>query len=239
LTDTKSWDVQRATALLASQGGWLAHASPDTIQRLIASGTVSTIPAGRQIASHAEPLKEVTIILDGIIRVYSISLDGREHLVSLLEPGAMFGLISCLDGEVSPHEAVADCDIVALVIPVGNLRTMMQDNVDIQQAIVRVICNRLRLAFSVLDQFAIGSPQARLSLRLESLATSYGVKTARGILIDLHLTQDTLAAMIGMSRQRTNMILKTFEAEGMIALDYGRIEILRMDMLSRLGSEAL
>lgn len=231
-TQTAEWTEDTIISLLASGQSWLHGVPPETVRRVIRAGRVSTFRAGEHLAAHLEHLKDVVIVLDGVLRVSSISLDGREHLVGLMEPGAIFGLVASIDGGVSPHSATADGDLTAFLLSSTEFRTLMETHQEFRDAIQGILCERLRLAFSILDQFAIGSPRARLAQRLLALGTSYGRKCKDGVEIDLHLTQDSLAAMIGLSRQRTNLILKNFEAEGLILLSYGKVVLANFEALN-------
>jgi CRP-like cAMP-binding protein len=226
------WNEAEIFSLLTSSPSWLTGVADETVQAVIRAGRVTAFRTGEHVTSHLEHVTHVGLVLEGVLRVSSISLDGREHLVSLMEPGAIFGVISAMDGDVSPHSATADGDLTMFQIGVRDFRRLMEDHPDFRQAMQDILCERMRMAFAVLDQFAIGSPRARLAQRLIALGTSYGRKDQDGVLIDLHLTQDSLAAMIGLSRQRTNLILKNFEAEGLIQLNYGKVILRNIEALT-------
>ncbi len=233
LTRTAEWTEDTIISLLASGQSWLNGVPPGTVRKVIRTGRVVSFRPGEHLADRLEHLKDVVIVLDGVLRVSSISLDGREHLIGLLEPGAIFGLLAAIDGGVSPHGATADGDMTAFLLGQADFRALMEEHPEFRDAIQGIICDRLRMAFSVLDQFAIGSPRARLAQRLLALGTSYGRRCKDGVEIDLHLTQDSLAAMIGLSRQRTNLILKNFEAEGLIQLSYGKVLLTNFEVLNQ------
>ena len=55
------------------------------------------------------------------------------------------------------------------------------------------------------------------------LAEGYDNSRSRQV---LHLPQEQLALMLSLSRQTTNQILKDLEAQGILQLSYGGIEIL-------------
>jgi CRP-like cAMP-binding protein len=58
------------------------------------------------------------------------------------------------------------------------------------------------------------------------LAGKFGVPTAQGLRLDLHLPQETLAKMVGSTRQRVNQILHDWELANLLMQQYGRIILL-------------
>lgn len=228
---TTDWTREAVRALILDRSPALALLAPETVEALLAAGRVVSYPAGTQIATREKRRSEVSIILSGTLRTYSISPDGREYRISIQEAGEVHGVLSCLDGAESPHDAVADTALAVLQIRGPDLRAMMERHADLREAILRILCARLRQSFAMLDNFAIGSPRLRLANRLVELAATHGRAVAGGTLLDLALTQDSLGAMIGLSRQRTNLHLKAFEREGLIFTDAGRIVIPDLDAL--------
>ena len=72
-----------------------------------------------------------------------------------------------------------------------------------------------------------------ISRRLLLIAENYGESEPRRV---LHLAQEQLALMLSLSRQTTNQILKELQAQGVVQLTYGEIEILDFERLRQLAS---
>jgi CRP-like cAMP-binding protein len=201
------------------------------LRALIAAGRVVSFAAGKQVATRQEKRADLALILEGMLRVYSVSADGREYRISLQEPGEIHGLLSCLDDDVSPHDAVADTDLAVLFISAARFKRLMAQHEQFREAVIGILCLRLRQSFVMLDNFAIGSPKLRLAQRLLELAEAYGRRVAQGAVIDFKVTQDSLGAMFGLSRQRTNLYLKSFESAGLISLEGGKVVLLKPEGL--------
>src|SRR5690606_5557554 len=75
----------------------------------------------------------------------------------------------------------------------------------------------------------------RLARRLLDLQTLYGKPVDDGELIDIHLPQDDLARMLGVSRQGISKDLKAWEAQGWIGLRYGQLVIRDAGALRRIA----
>jgi CRP-like cAMP-binding protein len=85
------------------------------------------------------------------------------------------------------------------------------------------------MTFINLEQLSLLPAPARLAHRLLMIAEGYGeLEEPRRI---LQLPQEQLAAMLSLSRQTTNQILKDLQGQGIIGLSYGEIEILDAERL--------
>lgn len=127
----EKWSDEKIVTLLQTDGSWLCSVSTSVILEIANAGTTKSLPTGTVVASQHESLTETMIVLQGMQQVYSISLDGHEHLGSLLETGSIFGMISCLDRGLKPHEVAAGIDTVALVVNQKELQRLMNYNTKI------------------------------------------------------------------------------------------------------------
>ena len=65
----------------------------------------------------------------------------------------------------------------------------------------------------------------------------HGRRTESGILIDLRLSQEDLAVMVGVGRQTINRLLKTLEQEGIATVNYASVTIHNLRALQRLRAD--
>ncbi len=89
---------------------------------------------------------------------------------------------------------------------------------------------RARLAFVALEEMSLLPAAPRLARRLLLIAENYGEGEPRRV---LQLAQEQLALMLAVSRQTTNQILNELQAQGIVRLSYGEIEILDLQRLRR------
>jgi CRP-like cAMP-binding protein len=88
------------------------------------------------------------------------------------------------------------------------------------------------MTFINLEQLSLLPAPARLAHRLLMIAEGYGqLDEPRRV---LQLPQEQLAAMLSLSRQTTNQILKDLQGQGILHLGYGEIEILDVQRLRAL-----
>ncbi len=173
-------------------------------------------------------------LVNGQIKVSSLRSDGREAILSVLEPGSWFGEITPFDGEPRTHDATALTDLDLLVVPHEAFARLMQDNA-FAHAIVALLARRIRTLYGLLEDTTLRGLRARVARRLLALTRGDSLQSVE-MHNTLHVPQETLAMMLGVSRQTLSIELNALASEGILALGYGRIEILEPQRLRVLGN---
>ena len=93
--------------------------------------------------------------------------------------------------------------------------------------IILMLCERLRAANSQVDQAIFHDLRHRLLVLLRQLAMIHGRIEAEVAIVDLELTQGTLAQMLGSSREAVNKQLRALAKEDKIRMNGPHIEIYR------------
>lgn len=225
------WPLGTLGPLLRGSGFWPRSISDASVAALVSSGHFEHFAKGRRIATRTERSLSMHMVLAGSIRILMQSSDGQEFLIAFIGPGNFCELLPCLDGQPSAYDIYAHSESDVLTIEAADLRALMKSNLEIQDAIVQILCLRLRLSFDGIEQFAVWSPRARLAARLLGLVKSHGSRHPDGTEIEAHFGQEVLAAMVGLSRQRTNKILREFEDAGILSLAYRHIVVRDTDRL--------
>ena len=158
------------------------------------------------------------------MRVGAVGASGKEALLALVEAPNWFGEICLLEGQPRTHDAYAEGPTTLLQVPLPALHALLAEKPQYWRDFALLMSHKLRLAFTVLEEQALLPAAQRLARRLLMLAASYG--EAQASQRELHLPQEQLAAMLGLSRQTTNHLLKELEARGVLRLSYAGIEIL-------------
>jgi CRP/FNR family transcriptional regulator, cyclic AMP receptor protein len=235
LTTGDKWTPERAASILQGPSSYVRGMAKESIDRLISAGTISRYNDGESLGLAGETIKDLDIVLCGTIRAEKVTPDGRAHVFAMLEPGNMSGLFGVIDGLPNPHDHVAQGPTVTLRVPAKSVHQLIDNDKDFRDAILALFCERLRYSFSALHEYAIAPPIARLASRLLWLAQSHGRPTKDGTLLDLRLTQDSLGAMIGVSRQSTNGLLKDLVHDGVLSMDGRKITVANREALLSLA----
>lgn len=210
---------------------YFEHATDEALDRIITRGTIKHHKAGHHFTFTGDSVSELHIILSGVMLTISAAEDGREHVIALIEPGTFSGLFGVIGGQPCPHDHVAYGDTTTLTFPARDVHALIDEEPVFRHAALRQLSDRLRDTVILLDEYAISSPLLRLAHRLSTLANAYGRPTGQGLELDIQLSQSSMGAMVGLSRQSTNKLLRALEEEGILSFRYGRIIILDRDRL--------
>jgi CRP/FNR family transcriptional regulator/CRP/FNR family cyclic AMP-dependent transcriptional regulator len=99
--------------------------------------------------------------------------------------------------------------------------------------VMEVLCERLRKTDQQIEDLIVLDVYGRVAKKLLELAESHGVQKENGVLIDMRLTQQDLAAMVGASRESVNKVLGYFTDKEWITTDRHKITLRRIAELKR------
>ncbi|WP_043312065.1 Crp/Fnr family transcriptional regulator [Pseudomonas sp. ML96] len=207
---------------LLESGQWFSHLPQPLRAALLAEARLLQLEAGQSLFRRGDPPCGLYAVLEGMMRVGAVSREGKEALLTLVEPPYWFGEISLFDGQPRTHDAYAEGPTRLLQVPQAALLALLAREPGYWRDFALLMSQKLRLAFIALEEMSLLPAAQRLARRLLMMAEGYGETGPRRV---LHLAQEQLALMLGLSRQTTNQILKDLEARGALRLTYGEIEI--------------
>lgn len=216
---------------------WFTDLPPAATQRMVAMAQRRVYEDGGLIHAKGDEPAGIMAVLTGRVMVSSGLADGQEAILTYLEPGQWFGEIAMFDGQPRTHDARAVGQCTLLLLPRVEFHRMLADLPALYPHFLRLLCQRLRMAFAFIEDAALLPFPARLAKRLLQLADSYGEAHPHGVLINLHLPQEHLGTMLAASRQTVNKELKAWERQGWARIEYGRL-IIRRDPLATLVRQA-
>ena len=216
-----------------SQGHWFAALPQALRHTLLDMAQVQRLDAGQRLFRRGDKPSGLYAVVEGAMRVGAVSETGKEALLTLIEPPYWFGEISLFDGLPRTHDAFADSASTLLLLPQAGLLALLEREPQHWRDFALLMSHKLRLAFIALEDMSLLPAAPRLARRLLLIAENYGESEPRRV---LHLAQEQLALMLSLSRQTTNQILKELQAQGVVQLTYGEIEILDFERLRQLAS---
>lgn len=192
---------------------------------------------GQRLFSRGDAYDGLYAVLEGSVRISGIAPSGQEAILTFYEPGAWFGEISAFDGLPRTHDAHAHAHrpTVVLHLPPADFDALLDRHPTLPRLFLRLECMRLRLVTAALEDFTAQSFEARLASRLLALAASFGSATAHGLHLELHLSQEALAQLVGGTRQRVSQVLQAWSRAGVVEQRRGRLAVLDEPGLRRIA----
>jgi len=199
--------------------------------------TQKTLSNGDSIYLRNEKSDALYQVVSGEVRILNVTRDGREVLYISYHGGDCFGEIGLLDHEPRPHNAVASGPTVLSVLYKSDFDDLRQQYPEIDEQMILVLCQRLRLLFGFFEGSTLLPLPNRLAQRIFDLSTAPGKASDADSVHEIHLSQHDLANMMGASRQATGKVLKHWEEQGFIKLQYGKTAILDLKAIRAIADE--
>lgn len=169
------------------------------------------------------------VIVEGAVRITSMSPNGRELLFNLVGDGEMLGEIAVLDGGLRTAEAVAQSDCILAVIERRDLLALVAASPSAALYLINCLCKRLRFVTDHLEGVMFLDVEARLARALRRMG---------GDQEKMKLTQRDLGQSIGISRETVNQVLGDWRYRRIVRIEKGAIEILDREGFDRLCAGA-
>jgi CRP/FNR family transcriptional regulator, cyclic AMP receptor protein len=184
--------------------------------------------AGQVIFQKGEEGSSMMIVLKGSVKIGSISADGREIVLNIINQGEVFGEIALLDGKERSADATAIGDCKVLIIRRNDFIPYLQKHSKIAIEFLVLLCRKLRNTSIALEDIGLLNIDARLARLLLKMSAEESSDEAKVLLIGLKLSQGQIGNLIGATRESVNKQLRAWQDAGIIQREPGAISILRV-----------
>lgn len=215
-------------------GSWFG-ALPAALQdSLLRDGVSRRLAAGQLLFARGDAFDGIYAVVAGTMQIDTHSESGKAALLGLLAPGNWFGEICLFDGLARTHDAHATSAAIVLHLPRGKLYALLSAHPGWWREFGKLLAGKTREAFHYVEETQLLPPLARTARRLVAMAHAYGnlPGTARR---SVHIPQEQLGQMLGLSRQTVNQALRELETRGLLRLHYADIELLDVPALLALA----
>jgi CRP/FNR family cyclic AMP-dependent transcriptional regulator len=177
-------------------------------------------PKGSVILFQDDPGDSLFVLRAGRVKVVLIGEDGREVILGVLEPGAHFGELALIDDQPRSAHVIAMEDAQLLILRREDFRRRVEANPTVAWALLSELSRRLRRADVKIGGLVLLDVPGRIARLLLDLASE-----SDGTVIEKPLTHQTIAQMIGASRETVSRAMKDFQDAGLILVERRRISI--------------
>ena len=218
---------------LLDQVPLFASLQPAHLSELASKLMTRNYRQGETIFYKDDPGLLLYIVKAGQVKITTLSPEGEEVILAIFTDGDFFGELSLLDESPRSASAVAMVPTQAITLHRQDFLDFIAKHPELVSDVLAALSRRLRSTDFLLEDAVFLDLPARLAKRLLQLSERHGIKTDAGVEIDLRLTQQDLADLVGASRVAVNKQLRLYQARGIIRIGRQRITILRPDELSK------
>jgi CRP-like cAMP-binding protein len=168
--------------------------------------------AGADIFSEDGDCAGFHVVLDGMVRIYRVSSEGRLHTLSLLRPYSTFNEVAAVDGGANPYNAVAATSAQVLQISHQQFMSLLASEPGLLNNCVQSLARVNRDYIERLEDMTFRSIPSRLAKLFlhESTYADQIAETPTG------LTQEEIASILGTTREVVGRALRGLLNAGLL-----------------------
>jgi len=190
---------------------------------------------GETIYFPGDPSDTVYTLHDGRVRLDYLDESGKRLTFAIVGPGQVFGETALAGEEKRRWIAEAMEDTTLCIVHKNDLMRFAERNPKFALTITKLIGSRMVEIENKLENLLFRDVRARLANTLLALAREHGTEADGGVRIELGLTHQELARLIGSTRETTSATLGDLEDEGLIQKRRGEIVLTDMERLRGLA----
>ena len=202
-------------------------------ETLLAASTQRPVKKHQYVFAEGDDARHVYFVAAGEVKLGNHGGDGREIIVSVLRPNAMFGQLA-LTGQRQRQSFAQSLtsDSVVYQLPLDTLRRLMQANFGLSQLVLQNMGQQLQLAQRRLTSVVSLDARTRIVDFLKECVGAHGRKVGLEYLIRHSLTHQDIANLTCTSRQTVTLVLNELRKTNQIYFNRGKILIRDMATLS-------
>lgn len=187
-----------------------------------------TYPKGSVILFEDDPGDSLFIVRDGRVKVVLVGEDGREVILGVLGIGEHFGELALIDDQPRSAHVIAMEDAGLLVLRREDFRRHVEANPKVAWSLLGALSKRLRRADDKIGGLVLLDVPGRIARLLLDFAEESGTEV-----VERPLTHQTIAQMIGASRETVSRAMRDFQDAGMISVERRQIRVADRPALER------
>ncbi len=189
---------------------------PDTELDKIAEITVpKTFARGESIFFEGDEGNGFYMVAEGRVKIFKMSLDGKEQILHIFGPGEPFGEVPVFHGQPFPANAMALVKSKLLFFPRSQFVDLVTTNPSLALNLLAMLSLRLRRFANQIESLSLKEVPGRLAAYLIYLTEEQGSKSQ----VTLDIPKGQLASLLGTIPETLSRIFAKMTDEGLIRVD--------------------
>jgi CRP/FNR family transcriptional regulator len=204
---------------------------PEELELLCQNSYAKVYEKDEVIFFENDSVKKLYLLVNGKVKLSMLSAEGKEKVLTILQEGDIFGELSLFDEDPHPLTAEVMEDARLLIIPWNEMEKRIIKRPSLAIKIIEALSKKTRLLTSQVRELVFQDAAGRLASLISRLAEDFGREIEEGTVIDLVLTHQEIANLIGSSRVTVTKLINKFIDDGMITIKKRKIIITDFESL--------
>ena len=207
---------------------WMHLLAPAERQRAVDDLRISDASPGDYVCRMGRPVTYWFGVVDGLLKMSTDNEQGQTMTFTGVPPGGWFGEGTALKREVYRYNIQALRKSMVAGLHVDTFHWLLDHSIGFNRFVMNQLNERLGQFIAAREIDRMTNPDIRVA---RSLAALFNPVLYPGVGDLLTITQQELAYLVGLSRQRVNEALRTLAAQGAIRVEYGGLRVLDLAAL--------
>lgn len=158
----------------------------------------------------------IFFIRSGKVKKYKLDNEGGEQIIYVANTGELFGYHALLSEERYPDSASALEESLIAFIPKEDFLEVLSKSKILSQRLLKLLSHEFTVFTSTVTLYAQRNVRERLATQLIVMREKYKENFQPGMSVEINLSREDLASIVGTARENVVRILKEFKEDGII-----------------------
>ncbi len=206
----------------------------EQVDYLTVNKTCNTVKRGTVLYQEGHRISGIYCVSKGILKIYKTGTEGKEQIIKFAKKGDVVGYRSVIISEPACTSVKVLEDAVLCYIPHQDFYHLLKDNSEFAVEMLQIACKELGEANDYLTDIAQKSVKERLAEILLHLHEEFGVNDDE--IINITLTREELANIIGTATESVIRLLSEFKSDGLLELQGRKIKLKDLVRLKKISN---
>jgi CRP/FNR family transcriptional regulator, cyclic AMP receptor protein len=214
--------MEKQLEQLLLSAAWAKTLTPDQQREIVSSIKVREFSPGSVIVGKGEPVEAWIGVLSGLVKINSVSVEGKTVTFTGVPAGGWLGEGSLLKSEPRKYDVVAIRNSKIAFMPKRMFQKLLDTSIGFNQFLLLQLNERLGQFIGMVEYYRLLGPDARVA---RCIAELYNPLLYPGHSPELSISQEELGFLCGISRQRVNQALRVLQDADLVEGRYGGLFI--------------
>jgi CRP-like cAMP-binding protein len=175
-------------------------------------------------------------ITNGKVKKYKTDRDGKEQIIYVANTGELLGYHAILSVDSYPDSAAVLEESMISFIPRESFLEAINQSGVLNRRLLKTLSHEFAVLANSLTLFAQKSVRERLALQLIVIREKYKVNFEPGMPVEINMSRDDLASLVGTARENVVRMLSEFKDEGTVETKGRKIIVLDVKKLIEIAN---
>jgi len=227
--------IEEALRNFVDSSSWIRGLTSSQMDRVRQDVTARAYTNGTTVVSAGTPANQWLGVVDGMLKVETVSAEGKTATFAGVPAGAWLGEGAVLKGEPRPYDVVAIRDSIVATMPRTTFLWLLAESHPFALWMIQQLNARLGYYVALVQSFRLNDTTKQVAYCLAELFNQNLYPTMRR---QVSISQEEIGHLSGVSRTIANRALRELHDRGVIRMGYGTIEVLDLAALDKLAHGA-